>query len=177
MCLLTMNFVLYAQEQAYGTLAKCNTCSVVPYLGTYKYVGCKPRFPKREGVNDWISVQSNDYYHGKTIVLETDKAIWNSSGTSEGIIIEQPIYTIDKYRLENRGEPYFEGNRFWRNELSYYSGILDSYDDFTYLLAIRKTHINDGVVEYISGDYFLEIYGNKLILSGKENFYLLERVN
>lgn len=176
-CLLAINFGLYAQEQAYGTLAECETCSIEPYLGVYKYVSFKPRFPKREGITNWISVKSDDYYYKKTILIRTDKMVWNSSKTSQGITIGQPTYTIDKYRLENRGEPYFEGNRFWRNKLSYYNSILNDYDDFSYLLSIRKTHINDGNGEYLSGDYFLEIFGDKLINSGKDNFYLLEKVD
>lgn len=171
-----MNFVLYAQEQAYGTLEKCETCNTSSYLGTYKYVKFKSRVSKKGEINNWIPINTDDYYYNNTIVFETNKFKW-SPGTSHAIIVENPIYTVDKYRLENRGNPYFEKSRFWRSELSYYSKILDNYNDYTYLISIRKTHINDGDGEYISGDYFLEIYDDKLILADGKKFYLLEKIN
>ena len=58
---LIMNFVLYAQEQAYGTLQKCETCNTNSYLGTYKYVKFKSSVSKKGEINNWIPINTDDY--------------------------------------------------------------------------------------------------------------------
>ncbi len=165
----------YSQEQSYGTLALCNSCNPDLYLGTYEYVGYKSNNTEDRSLNNWIPLGVEDFYYGKTIIFETNRFIWGY-GSTNSIIIEGPIYTVDKYRLENRGEPYFENSRYWRNQLSYYSGLFDHYEDYTYLISIRDTHQNNSG-EYTAGDYFLEIRDENLIQSSGDKFYLLKKIN
>jgi hypothetical protein len=173
--ILFWSILTYSQEQSYGTLGLCDTCNPISYLGTYEYVGYKGSNPEDRNLGNWKPLGVEDFYYGKTIIFETSRFIWGS-GSINPIIIEDPIYTIDKYRLENRGEPYFENSRYWRNQLSYYSSLFDHYEDYTYLISIRDTHINNGG-EYTAGDYFLEVRGENLVQSSGDKFYLLKKID
>lgn len=165
MCLLKCLF-LTAQEQQYGTLAKCNECNVQPYLGQYKYVAYIPY--DHSDNQQWIPINQNDRNFTKRVVF------LEQVFSGFGLTVPNPIYSIDKYRLVNK-EGYVETNRVMRMYLSYYHSILDNYGDYTYMISVRRTVISGTIYKY--ADYFYEIYGEKLISGEGDNFYLLEKIN
>jgi len=153
-------------QTEYATIITCDTCDVSPYLGEYRYVSySKIDTPKVYMRTNWISFNNDD-----RIILNKDKFQYG-----DHTFIEKPMYSIDYYRIDKRGEPYFDSNKFHRH-LSFYDKFYDSYGDYVYFMSVRDP--NEETIDN-RPRYFFEIHANgeKIEKVSNKMYFLLEKIN
>ena len=152
-------------QTEYATIMTCDTCDVSAYLGEYKYVSySKINTPKTYMRTDWIPFEKKD-----KIVLNKDVFKYG-----DHILIEKPTYSIDYYKIDKRGEPYFDNNKFHR-KLSFFDKFYDSYGDYVYFMSVRDP--NEETIDN-RPRYFFEIHSNgeKIKKVSNETYFLLEKI-